>query len=192
MWDSPLSAHGYMHFQWGVVIAVSLVAAATDWHSRRIPNVLTVPVLVAGLAWALFVAGGAGLLEALAGVVLMGFPFVLLFVYAGGGAGDAKLMGALGAWLGVSQGLLALVAVLAAGVVFGLAMAAGKRQLRGTLSRLWEGIHSLFVMVSFRLVPKPGTGTPPPVQPGQVTMPYGIPICAGVCLAAARIFLWTA
>ena len=40
-------------------------------------------------------------------VLTMMFLFVLLFIVAGGGAGDAKLMGA-GIWLGLINGLFAL------------------------------------------------------------------------------------
>ena len=47
----------------------------------------------------------------------------MLFVFAGGGAGDAKMMGALGAWLGLANGVVALVAVALSGAVIGLGYA---------------------------------------------------------------------
>ena len=88
---------------WGVVLLTSLAGAVTDLHARRVPNRLTFPVLLGGLLWATYEGGAAGLADAAGACVLLALPFVLLFVLANGGAGDAKLMGALGAWLGVAR-----------------------------------------------------------------------------------------
>lgn len=79
-----------------------------DWRSRRIPNWLTVSGFAAGIAVNAVLGGGPGALSALAGaglalVVLL--PFVFL---RGLGAGDWKLMGALGAFLGV-QGIIVVL-----------------------------------------------------------------------------------
>ena len=95
-------------FKIGFVVAFTIVAAICDWRLQRLPNWLTVPALVAALiyqACAGALAGGwAGLGWQLA-VALGGFAtgFGILFVLwliGGGGGGDVKLMGALGAWLG--------------------------------------------------------------------------------------------
>ena len=103
LWD-----HSVVPVQWGVVLCVSLIGAITDLRSGRIPNFLTMPILLAGATWAVWLCGPAGLADALLGCLLLATPYVLLFVFAGGGAGDAKLMGAIGAWLGVVNGLVAL------------------------------------------------------------------------------------
>ena len=95
-------------FQWGVVIGASLFAVVSDIRQRRIPNALTFPLLAVGLIWAACFGGLAGLLEALGACALLALPYVLLFIFVGGGAGDAKLMGAIGAWLGLRYGLVAL------------------------------------------------------------------------------------
>lgn len=103
--------------EWGVVIGASLAAAVTDLRSRRIPNALTMPVLLGGLTAAVAVGGGVGLADACAGAVLLALPYLLLYRYAGGGGGDAKLMAAVGAWLGVLPGVVVLVAVSGMGIV---------------------------------------------------------------------------
>ena len=103
--------------QWGVVIGASLVAAAFDLQTRRIPNALTMPLLLAGLIRAIWLGRLLGLADAAAACFLLAMPFVLLFVFAGGGAGDAKLMGAIGAWLGLAQGMRVLLCVAAAGII---------------------------------------------------------------------------
>ena len=106
--------------QWGVVIVASLVAALWDVRTRRIPNKLTGSLLVSGIAWHAWVGGLPGVGDSLLGCFVASLPFLVLFLYAGGGAGDAKMMGAVGAWLGLAQGVVALVAVVCAGAIVGL------------------------------------------------------------------------
>jgi len=99
-----------------LIICVGLftaIAALWDWRTNRLPNWLTVSAFVAALIFHV-VAGavgggmhgaGAGLLTALAGFAT-GFGILfLLWLIGGGGGGDVKLMGALGAWLGPSYTL---------------------------------------------------------------------------------------
>jgi prepilin peptidase CpaA len=155
-----------------IAICVSAAGAALDLWRRRIPNWLTLPVLAAGLARSAVAGGWAGLAGGVLGCLLMAAPYVLLLAVARGGAGDAKLMGALGAWLGLRSGAVALVAVAAAGAVMGLAWALGRRQLRPVLGG------------SVR-------ATLPEAAEGEALrrMPYGPAIFAGVC-AACGISLW--
>jgi prepilin peptidase CpaA len=83
------------------VSAFTLTAALSDLWTRKLPNWLTVPAFALGLVAHTAAGGLAGL-----GFSLLGFAvgFGVLFVLwliGGGGGGDVKLMGALGAWLGV-------------------------------------------------------------------------------------------
>ena len=90
----------------GIVIFVAAVGlyvalvAATDIRMHRIPNYLTVPAAVLGLAYHTLAPTGWGLLASLAGLAV---GFSLLFIpwlLGGSGMGDVKLLAALGAWLG--------------------------------------------------------------------------------------------
>jgi prepilin peptidase CpaA len=176
--------------RWGVVLCAAAVAMATDIRSRRIPNVLTLPLLLTGLIEAIISRGGLhGLLDALAGCLILGIPYVLLFLFAGGGGGDAKLMGAIGAWLGVSQGVVVLVCVTICGAVLGLAFAALRRQLAPVLRNMRMIGQGVWCAVAARKAP----GDVQVLMPDAATMlkmPYGIAICAGVCVAATKVFLW--
>ena len=80
MFATALWHHPLMPLQWGVVMVAALVGAGTDIKSRRIPNWLTGPVLLSGLVFAGVTAGWAGLGDALAGMLLAGVPFVVLFM----------------------------------------------------------------------------------------------------------------
>lgn len=167
---------------WGVVLATSLLAAVTDARARRIPNALALPVLAAGLVHGALTAGWAGLGDSAAACLALALPYVLLFCFAGGGAGDAKLMGALGAWLGLAWGAVALVTVCLAGVVLALAWSAAQRRLGpllASLSHLLRGaLLPFFGTGSLRDLP----GLLPPTDDGD-KLPYGIAIAAGTVLA---------
>ena len=91
--------------QWAVAAGAALTAAVIDVRQRRIPNALTLPLLVMGLLYALMYKGLGGAAESMIACVAVALPYVLLFAFAGGGAGDAKMMGAIGAWLasGIAQ-----------------------------------------------------------------------------------------
>jgi len=83
-----------------IIGIITLVAAVIDVRTRRIPNWFTVPVLAGGLLFHAITGGWSGLLMAFGGFVT-GFGILLvLWLTGGGGDGDVKLMGAVGAWLG--------------------------------------------------------------------------------------------
>ena len=130
MWATTLLHHPEPALQWGVVLAASGLAAAWDLRCRRIPNLLTGALWVAGLATSGALAGLPGLVDAVLGCCLLAAPYVLLWAFAGGGAGDAKMMGAVGTWVGVALGALCLVAVSLVGVLLALACAAHAGRLR--------------------------------------------------------------
>lgn len=112
-----------------VPLVASLIAAASDVYRYKVPNALTFPVLLAGLAYHGVTAGWPGLSMSLVGV-LYGFgTLVVLYVLGGMGAGDVKLMAALGAWLG---GPATLQVVLASSILAGV-YAVGVAVVSGTL-----------------------------------------------------------
>jgi len=91
------------------------------WKEKRIPNALTLPLFIVGLLWSAWFGGLSSLAEAAGVSALMALPYIVLFLFFGGGAGDAKLMGAIGAWLGLKQGLMVLACVAIAGGVLKIA-----------------------------------------------------------------------
>ena len=95
-------------------VALTLMALVWDLRTRRIPNAVTVSAFLAALVFHGIAGGWAGLGLALGG---FGAGFGLLFILwlvGGGGGGDVKLMGALGAWLGAP---LVLIVFLGSAVV---------------------------------------------------------------------------
>jgi prepilin peptidase CpaA len=84
-----------------IVLFATLIAAVMDVWKFKVYNALTIPLLLSGVVYHGVVGGTEGLQGSLIGL-LFGFA-VLIVVYAMGGmgAGDVKLMAAVGAWLGM-------------------------------------------------------------------------------------------
>lgn len=100
-----------------VVLVGSLIAAVTDVWKFRVYNALTFPLLVSGLLYHGIVSGLPGLGDGLAGMLLGFSALIILHIMGGVGAGDVKLMAAVGAWLGMELTLYVFIASsLAAGV----------------------------------------------------------------------------
>lgn len=90
-----------VHF--GCIAALTLAAIVTDLRSRKIPNWLTVTGLVMAVAFHVGTAGFEGLKFSLGGFAVGFGVLFVLFLIGGGGGGDVKLMGAIGAWMGATS-----------------------------------------------------------------------------------------
>lgn len=92
-----------------IVLVIALISAYTDLRYRKILNIVTLPAMVLGIIIQFSFFGFPGLLSALLGF-LIGFVFFFLFyIFGGMGAGDVKLMGALGILFGKSNILYVIV-----------------------------------------------------------------------------------
>ncbi|GBF76443.1 prepilin peptidase [Paenibacillus sp. 598K] len=102
-----------------LIVATALI---TDIRAMRIPNVLTLTACVVGWLYQGIAAGWAGLGLALLGTAAGFAPLLLMYLLRGVGAGDVKLFGALGAWLGTAAVFeLMCVSIILAGII-GLAV----------------------------------------------------------------------
>ena len=174
--------------QWGVVLVASLVAALVDIKSRRIPNVLTLPLLAAGIVQAVWFDGFDGLKSSLLAAVVLGLPYVLLFLFAGGGAGDAKLMAAVGSWLGLSDGVVALMAISICAVVLALLKALSAKRFFEVLANIRVILLSFMFFVSTKGTARYAGGMDTADDEAALTIPYGPAIFAG--LVAAAVYCW--
>lgn len=106
----------------------SSVAAVFDVRTRRIPNWLNASAIVLGIGAHLCLQGVSGACWALLAGLVGGLVFFVFYIAGGMGAGDVKLMTALGVLVGF-QGLLPIMtlsAILGGILAMALALARGK------------------------------------------------------------------
>jgi prepilin peptidase CpaA len=154
------------------VFCVMLALCAwSDVKARRIPNWLT----LGGIAVALILratSGGAALAAGAQGAAVGIGLGMLLFGLKLFGAGDGKLLGAVGAFLGLGS---LWVALLATGVAGGL-LALRDARVRGTTLQVLASVQStvVFWVTGGRRGERPSWG-----NATFDSVPYGVAICVG-------------
>lgn len=107
-----------------LAVACSMIAAVLDHRRGFIPNSLTYPCLLTGLALAALGGGLMGLGLSVAGLLAAGLIFFIAFAAGSCGGGDVKLMAALGAILGLWPAVdMTLAAMMVGGVIAIFSMA---------------------------------------------------------------------
>ena len=155
------------------ILAIAAAACVTDVTTRRIPNVLTFGAVAGALLVRGVLFGMSGVIDASAGW-LTGFILLFpLFFVRGLGAGDVKLVAALGAWFGPIDGLwLALYTAILGGVI-----GVGYSLARGYLGTAFSNIGTIgshWIVSGFQ--PVPGMTLDNTERP---RLPYALPILLG-------------
>lgn len=158
-----------------VVVAYTGVCLVMDLRSRRIPNWLTVPALVLGLAAHTVMGGWSGLQFSLLGFATGFAVLFVLWLMGGGGGGDVKMMSALGAWLGawlttevfVASAVVAMV-IVSGGIVYTAVTSRGRKSAKTKGSGDRASTRS---------------------RPGRV-LPYAVPLSLGTWAVLA--YSWSA
>jgi prepilin peptidase CpaA len=166
---------------WTLTLVLTISAAVVDWRSRRIPNWLTVPGFFSGVTLHVVLSGWHGLRFALLGgavALIFLLPLVLLRAL---GAGDWKLMGAVGAFLGWQLFLFVMFgSILASGI-----MAIVQMYRTG---RVIETFRNMITLVkgffAFGLKKNPQINLD---NPRLLKLPFGVAVAAAtiVCFGAA-------
>ena len=130
-----MTAAGIASFAPLAVLAAGLVIATViDMRTRRIPNALT--AAMSGLGLALAATGLSGISPA-AAVVGMAIGFLLMlpgYMLGATGAGDVKLMAAVGAIVGPTLVVSAFLFTAIAGGVLALLVAARRGRVAATIA----------------------------------------------------------
>ena len=118
------------------LVCIVILAAVYDLRFRRIPNWVSVSGIVLGLGCNTLLLGFAGLREAVLGLLCALAVYVPLYVVRGMGAGDVKLMAAVGAIAGPRAWLEIFVVTALIGGIVSLAVVTSKQRFRRTLGNV--------------------------------------------------------
>lgn len=156
-----------------LLTALLIIAIYTDLRWSQIPNRLTFPAMGLGIAFHAWIGGLGDVLFSLAGLgVGMGL-FLLPYAYKAIGAGDVKLMAAIGSMVGPSGALSIAILAFLAGGVYALGAMIYQWGLAGTSRKLAFSAYGAFVTAGL-------------AWSGEVQLPfklrYGLAIAAGTLL----------
>lgn len=136
---SVVMVHGatWSALAWGGLCLTLLVVAVIDLRTQLLPDIITLPLLWAGLVYQLVFQPywlGNAVIGALAGYLLL-WGFYWLFKWITGkegmGYGDFKLLAALGAWFGWTMLPILLILSAGLGAVIGGLLQLTHPRLRG-------------------------------------------------------------
>jgi prepilin peptidase CpaA len=165
-------------------LALVLLLTSAIWfdgRQGRIPNLLVVFGLAAGLLIQFALAGLSGALTALEGIgvglLVLGPLYALGYL----GAGDVKLVAAVGSLMGPRDLSIAIVFIFLAGGVLSVAITLSRGKLRQLGRNLRLILFGAVIDLGLGQAPR-ATATIPTVG----RMPYAVPIAVGV----AAWFWW--
>ena len=119
-------------------VVLVLIACVPDVRTRRIPNALTFGAMATALLFHGATGGWSGLTSSILGWALGAAIFFPIFALRGMGAGDVKLLAAVGAWLGPSDVFRVALITAVAGGILGLLIALLHGYLATALRNLWN------------------------------------------------------
>lgn len=158
-----------------VVSAAVIIGAVSDLRGFRLPNRLTLPLVLSGLLWHLACGSADGITRSVCGLLAASLPLLPAWSAGGMGAGDVKLMAGIGAWFGA---LFALQVLILAGLA-GWAFAVLRRQSLPSLA------HN----------PQPRMSVEQALQSSQnrsQLLPFGVMIAAGTLIQLLLISIRSA
>jgi prepilin signal peptidase PulO-like enzyme (type II secretory pathway) len=103
-----------------LVVCILAIAVWRDVKTHTIPNLLTLPAAAMGMAFGGWLEGTGGVVWALQGLIAGAALFLPFYVLGAAGAGDIKLLAALGTFLGPAGAILAGGLSLVAGSLIGI------------------------------------------------------------------------
>ena len=163
-----------------VAVVCASMACVFDLRHRRIPNRLTGPALLAGIAAHASFAGWKGAADSASAALIAGFVFLLFHLAGGMGAGDVKLIAASASLVGMSSLAALLIATGLAGGLLAVGVSVARGVLRQTLT------NTCAVAAHHRLN---GLSPHPELNlknADTIRLPYAVPVAAGCLFVLAR------
>lgn len=152
---------------------VLILAAIHDIRVQKIPNALTYLTMIAALAYHGVTGGIEGFLFSAKGLGLGVAILILPYLMGGMGAGDAKLMGAVGAILGSKGVFIAFLFTAIFGGIYALTLLLTNWEyLKRWITRWWAMFTTFLFVKEFIYIP-------PVKSKGRLRLYYGFAIAVG-------------
>jgi len=164
----------YILYSW--LIAVLIVCTITDLRQRRIPNLLTYPTAFFALTVHCYIGSWNGFFFSLGGLTFGFAVFLTPYLIGGMGAGDVKLMSAVGAVLGFQETAFCFLFIAVCGGIMAFGFMVYRRNIKNTLLKTFLGILYLGMHRDASLLKVEKNII---IQEG---IPYGAAIAGGVFL----------
>lgn len=177
----------FWHLTCAILVPGVLVASWIDYSQRRVPNWLNLALIVAGFAVQGWFNGASGLVSGLLGL-LIGFGLLIVpWMMHGMGAGDVKLMAAIGVFLGPALTFYSFLLGAAIGGVVAMVMIVSTGRMRMALANM--GI--IYVKCSSRDTIFSEFGSAKSFGDSSQLLPYGVPLSAGTLIVLGfKMFGW--
>jgi prepilin peptidase CpaA len=166
---------GFWEVTLAVLIPGTLYASWIDYAQRRVPNWLNAALALAGLATQAWFFGGGGVWNGVLGL-LVGFGVLIVpWLMHGMGAGDVKLMAAIGAWLGPWLTLVSF----AVGAILGGVVAVIMIASTGRTAHAMANMHTIMTKIKRADTAFSEFGGAKTFGSTSQLLPYGVPLTAG-------------
>ena len=137
-----------------LLLSILSISAIIDFRTQRIPNLITFPAIIIALLYHFFTNGIDGLIFGVLGLVTGIGLLIIPYILGGMGAGDAKLMGAVGAILGTKSVFIAfLLTALVGGIYALIIILLNKKQFKGFFKK--QFITLQYFILTRKFIPDP-------------------------------------
>jgi len=123
-------------FAYSAAFLCATVGAVYDVRSRRVPNFVTFPAILLGLLLHLVFGGWSQLGSSFSAGLICGVVFLVFHLSGGMGAGDVKLITAVGCIAGLPHiGYLLILTALSGGIM-AIGLAVSSRRFKETIANI--------------------------------------------------------
>jgi len=158
------------------LVAAIAIAVVTDLKKQKIPNIITFPLVLYGLAYNGITSGFSGLSFSFFGILTGIGIFIIPYILGGMGAGDAKLMGGAGALIGAKGAFISGIFSILLGLIYAvILLVIYSRYGIGFIKNTGMAIKTFFFTRQWIYIPPESEGKRP-------TLCYALPIALGTLI----------